>query len=68
MMPESDRTALCYEAMKEMHPEYFETEDNTEKEKIMSIFHDEVFEAGLTEICRTIFMLKDLSSKRGEDA
>ena len=68
MMTKEERTTLIAIAMHEMHPEYFKTEDKTEKDKIIAKFYDEVLDAGLESLTNVIIMLKDLSEQRGEKA
>lgn len=63
-MKEDERTALIYMALKELYPEYFETEDKEIQKSIMSDFHDMVFETGLIQICDTITMMHDLAKKK----
>lgn len=63
-MKEDERTALIYMALKELYPEYFETEDEEIKRSVMSDFHDMVFETGLMQICDTITMMHDLAKKK----
>lgn len=63
-MKEDERTALIYMALKELYPEYFETDDEEIKRSVMSDFHDMVFEEGLMQICGTITMMHDLAKKK----
>ena len=67
-MNTDERSAFIYCAMRNLHPEYFETEDEKVKENIMSRFHDEVFDLGLETICRQIMLMEGLAKERGEDA
>ena len=67
-MNKTERSAAIYYAMRTLHPEYFETEDEKVKSDIMSRFHDEVFDLGLDTLCRQIMLMDELADERGEKA
>lgn len=62
-MHKNDKDLMVSVAMHELYPEFYETEDPEIKKDCASQFWDYIIMEGLTSVCNTVLMMRELAKK-----